>query len=66
LTDIGLPGESGDVFGAEARMVRPDLRLVFCTGHDAFQQCGNKDIGLSVLRKPFSLEDLMAALTGSA
>ena len=32
VADIELPGSSGDLFAAEARSVRPALRLVFATG----------------------------------
>jgi CheY-like chemotaxis protein len=62
VTDVGLPGETGDVFAAEARSLRPDLRLVICTGRDVFNQRGNEDSGLVVLRKPFTLDALLAAL----
>ncbi len=64
LTDIGLPGESGDVFAAEARAIRSDVRLVVCTGKDSFRQTGNSDVGLQVLRKPFTLDSLLSALAG--
>ena len=61
--DVGLPGESGDVFAAEARSLRPHVRLVFCTGLSRFTQSSNAEVDLHVLRKPFSLEQLLAALS---
>ena len=65
LTDVELPGESGVVFAAAARAVRPDLRLVMCTGLNRFNQLGDPNSGLVVLRKPFSLAELTKALAGS-
>ncbi len=60
IADVGLPGMSGDVFAAEARVVRPSLRIVFATGRmlDVPQEPG----GPVLLRKPFGLEELEAAL----
>lgn len=31
VTDLGLPDISGEFFAAEARMLQPDLRIVFAT-----------------------------------
>lgn len=62
VTDVGLPGESGDVFAAEARALRPRLRLVFATGLESVKQTGTDDHGPIVLRKPYTWEALAAAL----
>lgn len=66
LTDVGLPGDSGDVLAAEARALRPDIRIVFCTGLDRFKLAGIGDFGPDVLRKPFTLDALLVALAGPA
>ena len=64
VTDIGLPGTSGDVFAAEARALYPGLRLVFATGLDHFRNPGLNEEGRGpvVLRKPYSWDELSAAL----
>ena len=64
VTDIGLPGTSGDVFAAEARAVRPALRLVFATGLDHVRNPGVNEEGRGpvVLRKPYSWDELSAAI----
>ncbi len=41
---------------AKARAVRPDIRVVFCTGLDRFKLAGIGDFGRDVLRKPFTLD----------
>ncbi|MES2956587.1 MAG: response regulator [Pseudomonadota bacterium] len=66
VTDVGLPGMSGDVFAAEARALRPSVRLVFATGLDSVKApASERDIGPTVLRKPYSWVELAAALDGA-
>ena len=65
VTDIGLPGTSGDVFAAEAQSVRPALRTVFATGMAHIPDVGRQGGGPVLLRKPYSLESLDAALRAS-
>lgn len=62
ITDIGLPGESGDVFAAEARAVRPTLRIIFATGLDRIAAPSLSGGGPTVLHKPYSWAALEAAL----
>ena len=61
VTDVGLPGVSGDVFAAEARAVQPSLRIVFATGLDRIPDSG-EDIGPVLLRKPYDADALETAL----
>ncbi len=61
VTDVGLPGMPGDVLAAEARVLQPRVRIVFATGLDRVPAPEN-DPGPVVLRKPYSPEDLDAAL----
>lgn len=61
VTDVGLPGMSGEVFAAEARAIQPALRIVFATGLDRIPDSG-EDGGPVLLRKPFDADTLEAAL----
>ncbi|CAM5795019.1 response regulator [Rhizobacter fulvus] len=62
ITDIGLPGVSGDVFAAEARSLRPTLRVVFATGLESIKAPHYRDAGPTVLRKPYQWNELQAAI----
>ncbi len=62
IADIALPGESGDVFAAEARSARPALRIVFATGLDNIVAPVHPDHGPTVLRKPYAWAELEAAI----
>ena len=61
VVDVGLPGMQGDLFAAEARCLRYDVRIVFTTGHREMRAPAN-DPDPPVLLKPYSMEDLEAAL----
>lgn len=63
VTDVGLPGTSGVLFAAEARAHKPLLRIVFATGIDEIKQpLGESADAPTVLRKPYSWEDLLRAI----
>jgi CheY-like chemotaxis protein len=54
VTDVSMPGASGPELAERLRAERPDLPVVFLTGH-----AGAADLGdAPVLRKPFSGQDL--------
>ena len=61
VTDVGLPGVSGDVFAAEARAIQPSLRIVFATGLDRIPE-PREGAGPVLLRKPYDAAALNAAL----
>ena len=64
LTDIGLPGMSGNELAVEARRRRPDLRIVFASGRDtvpATQDRTEFPDAILVL-KPYAAGDIAAAL----
>jgi PAS domain S-box-containing protein len=61
ITDVQLPGMSGDMLAAEARVLAPGIRIVFATGKGEV----NNWPDAVVLRKPYDLEAL-AAVLGSA
>lgn len=62
VVDVGLPGLQGDVFAAEARAIRGGLRIVFATGRADFPTVIDGARNPLLLRKPFDLEALAAAL----
>ncbi|WP_407526206.1 ATP-binding protein [Methylobacterium oryzisoli] len=63
FTDVVMPGLDGPALAAEARRRRPDLKVIFATGHSREGEGGPMPApGETVLRKPFTIEDLAAAL----
>ncbi|ACA19175.1 integral membrane sensor hybrid histidine kinase [Methylobacterium sp. 4-46] len=64
FTDVVMPGLDGPSLAAEARRRRPDLKVVFATGHgrEEGREGPLPGPGETVLRKPFTIEDLAAAL----
>jgi PAS domain S-box-containing protein len=62
ITDVQLPGMSGDALAALARALAPGIRIVFATGKGDVD--GWPDAAL--LRKPYNLAALMAVLAAPA
>jgi len=62
VTDVGLPGTSGEVFAAEARSLQPALRIFFLTGGDAIVDRMADGSSPVLLRKPFDFDALEIAL----
>jgi PAS domain S-box-containing protein len=60
ITDVSLPGMSGEVFARRAREVRPEVGLVFATGMEMAQ--GSPVPDAIVLRKPYDSAGLANAL----
>jgi len=58
ITDVQLPGMSGDLLAAQARTMAPGIRIVFATGKGEV----NNWPDAVVLRKPYNLSALMAVL----
>jgi CheY-like chemotaxis protein len=58
ITDVQLPGMSGDMLAAEARVLAPGIRIVFATGKGEV----NNWPDAVVLRKPYDLMALAALL----
>jgi PAS domain S-box-containing protein len=61
ITDVQLPGMSGDMLAAEARVLAPGIRIVFATGKGEV----NNWPDAVVLRKPYDLMALAAVLAGT-
>ena len=61
VSDVVMPGMDGPTFAAEARRMRPGLRVVFVSGYaeDSFRRT-LMDREFLFLPKPFSLTDLTA------
>ena len=63
VTDVGLPGGlNGRQMADAARVIRPDLKVLFITGfaENALLNNGQLAPRMSVLTKPFALETLAA------
>ena len=65
VTDVGLPGGmNGRQVADAARVLRPDLKVLFITGYAENAAVGNGhlDPGMAVLTKPFAMDDLAAKI----
>ncbi len=61
VTDVGLPGGmNGRQVADAARVLRPDLKVLFITGYAENAVVGNGDLelGMAVLTKPFAMDHL--------
>ena len=60
VTDVGLPGLNGRQLADHARLVRPDLKVLFITGYaeQAAMASGFLAPGMELIPKPFAIEDL--------
>jgi CheY-like chemotaxis protein len=64
FTDVGLPGMNGRDLAIEALRRRPNLRVLFTTGHtsNAIIHSGTLDRGAHLLSKPFSMTALASKI----
>jgi two-component system cell cycle sensor histidine kinase/response regulator CckA len=60
VTDIVMPGQSGDEFALELLQRRPSLKIIFISGNIAADYDSKVPLvhGQNYLRKPFSLAEL--------
>jgi PAS domain S-box-containing protein len=60
VTDVGLPGLNGRQLADAARVLRPELKVLFMTGyaHNAAVGNGALDPGMEIITKPFALDAL--------
>lgn len=63
LTDLGLPGMKGRELVAEARKLRPDVKVVVASGYSGNDDETSDDPTIVFLGKPFDSTRLRAALT---
>jgi FixJ family two-component response regulator len=68
LTDLGLPGMSGDELASEVRRRFPRLPVVIASGYgrSGAQTAGMQAEGLQFISKPYSSVDLQQALDHAA
>jgi signal transduction histidine kinase len=66
ITDVGLPGGmNGRQVADAARLVRPDLKILFVTGYAENAAIGNGHLepGMEVITKPFVMTELANKIT---
>ena len=67
FTDVVMPGQvSSRELAAEARLLLPDLAVLFTSGYtqDAIVHNGQLDPGISLISKPWRTDDLARAVRG--
>ena len=63
VLDITMPGLSGHDVSNEIRRLRPEVRVLFTTAHDAAERDEHgRAAGEKILRKPYHLRDLVKTL----
>ena len=64
VTDIGLPGLNGRQVADGARIVRPELKVLFMTGYaeNAALASGFLEPGMALITKPFALDVLASRI----
>ena len=64
LSDVGLPGVNGRELADAARLLRPELPVLFITGYteNATTRQEFLDRNMSLLLKPFSLDELLRSV----
>ncbi|MDP2358708.1 MAG: PAS domain S-box protein [Beijerinckiaceae bacterium] len=62
ITDVGLPGINGRQLADQARVTRPNLKVLFITGYaeNATMATGFLHPGMELITKPFAVEALAA------
>jgi len=63
IADISLPGKNGCDLAKELLAIKPDLKVLFVSGHVGLEVCrfyGLAPSDLHFLRKPFELEEFVA------
>ncbi|PZW67217.1 CheY-like chemotaxis protein [Pseudomonas sp. URMO17WK12:I1] len=60
MTDIGLPGMSGQELAVAARQLRPDLKVLYASGYAESVEIDKSEPAsrTSIIGKPFSLDAL--------
>jgi len=64
ITDMTMPGMTGDIFAKEVLKIRPDMPIILCTGFsDRIDEKKAKAIGIGeFIMKPLLMKDLVGAV----
>jgi CheY-like chemotaxis protein len=62
LSDVVMPGQDGVELARQLRAERPDLAIVLMSGVAERARMAAESLGLQVLQKPLSAEDLIRAI----
>ncbi len=64
VTDVGLPGLNGRQLADRARLLRPDLKVLFITGYaeTAALASGFLEPGMEMITKPFAIDALTSRI----
>ena len=64
LTDVVMPGINGRHLADQARIIQPDIKVLFMTGYpqDVVVDRGSIEPGVELMQKPFAREDLAARI----
>jgi two-component system cell cycle sensor histidine kinase/response regulator CckA len=67
LTDVIMPEMNGPEFAHQLTIRYPTLKVLYVSGHgtDMLEQLGVPVDGSAVLRKPFTLDTLLACVSGA-
>ena len=63
LTDLSMPGLSGFELGQRAKVLRPEIKVLYASGSEGFFPDLRSDG--SLLMKPFSVDELLEAVSGA-
>jgi two-component system, cell cycle sensor histidine kinase and response regulator CckA len=61
LTDVVMPQLSGPELAVRVRALRPELPVIYCSGYLAGTLTAELEVGESILAKPFTSAELLAA-----
>jgi len=62
LTDVIMPGMTGDELADRVEIIRPDAEILFMSGHSGPALEGVLNRGIDLLEKPFTADDLTRAI----
>ncbi len=66
VTDLAMPSMSGEELARRVKKIRPDLKIILCTGYDPGSSLSNGSEAMidAKLSKPFSIVDFLKTVRG--